>query len=81
MNLNLSNQQALCTQIAPYMQAMKNSMDLRIPIWDRIDVERKKDWVQWDKDPIMGLAAQTVEYFVKNFPDLVAYYVSKHNEA
>ena len=78
MNLNLSGQQTLYSQIAPKVQDLKQSMDLRIPMWGKINVEKKKKWVKWDKDPIMGLASTIVEYFVKNFPDLVLYHVEKH---
>jgi len=81
MNLDLAGQQALYTQIAPKVQELKQSMDQRQVMWDKISVERKKAWVKWDKDPIMGLAAQIVEYFVKNFPDLVAYYIDKHYDS
>ena len=79
MNLNLNNQQQLYTQIAPYMQAMKNSMDERIPMWDKINDQKKLKWVEWDKDPIMKLAGNIVEYFCKSFPDMVQYYWNKHN--
>jgi len=80
MNLNLDNQQTLYNQIAPYIQQLRQSMDLRIPMWAKISGARKLQWVEWDKDPIMKLAANIVEYFCKNFPDMVRYYLDKSND-
>lgn len=78
MNLNLTDQQALYNQVAPKIGDLKTSMDLRVPIWAKISDEKKKVWVQWDKDPIMGLSAQIVEYMVVHFRDLVQFYMDKH---
>jgi len=80
MNLNLTGQQAVYNTVAPKINTFKQAMNLRKVMWYKIPLAKKKSWVQWDKDPIMGLAAQVIEYFVKNFPDLVTYYIEKHND-
>ena len=79
MNLNLSGQIALCNEIRPEFVKFKNSMDKRISIWNKLDNKDKKRWIEWDKDPIMGLADDIIKYFVINFPDLVAHYAEKHS--
>ena len=80
MNLNLANQQLLYNQVAPKVQDLKTSMDLRIPMWNKIDNKDKLKWVEWDKDPIMKLSANIAEYFCKNFSDMVQYYLDKHDD-
>jgi hypothetical protein len=77
MILDLSGQQALYDSIAPKVQNLKQAMDLRAPIWNKISSDRKKKWVQWDKDPIMGLSAQIVQYYVKNFREIVDHYIEE----
>lgn len=81
MNLNLDNQRALYNAVAPYINHLRQSMDLRIPMWNKISDKRKLAWVEWDKDPVMKLSANIVEYFCKNFPDMVGYYLEKHRDS
>ncbi|GAG85791.1 unnamed protein product [marine sediment metagenome] len=65
--LDLSNQAANATAINPKIVALKNLMDLRKPIWDKLPVEKKKKWIKSGKDPIMTLAWQIFKYLRNNF--------------
>lgn len=66
-NLNLSNQKAVRDTIAPYLQTMKDKLNERKPIWDKLSDEKKKTWIQSDKDPIMTLAWQIYLFLRDNF--------------
>jgi len=66
-DLNLTDQATLRNTIAPKMQDLRNAMDLRKTVWDRISFEKKKQWIVSDKDPIMTLAWQTYRYLRDNF--------------
>lgn len=65
--LDLSGQQAAYNLIAPRMQQLKDAMDLRKSIWDKLPVAKKIAWIQSDKDPIMGLAWTIYKYLRNNF--------------
>lgn len=78
MNLNLAGQQALYDEIRPKFVKFRNAMNERLPMWNKFNTKKKKRWILSDKDPIMGLSDQLIEYFVNNFPDLVVYYIDKY---
>lgn len=65
--LNLSGQQAAYNLIAPKIQNLKDAMDLRKPIWDKLPAAKKIAWIKSDKDPIMGLAWTVYKYLRNNF--------------
>ena len=65
--LNLSYQTALKDTIAPKVQQLKNAMDLRKPIWDKLPTTKKIVWIQSSKDPIMGLAWTIYKHLRNNF--------------
>ena len=65
--LNLTDQQTAYNLIAPKSQQLKNAMDLRKPIWDKIPIAKKIAWIQSDKDPIMSLAWSVYKYLRNNF--------------
>ena len=63
----LINQQAYANNIAPKVQVLKNQLDDRIDVWQRVSIEKKKQWVTSGKDPIMTLAWQMYNYLRDNF--------------
>ncbi|MCK5013173.1 MAG: hypothetical protein KAS66_05095 [Candidatus Omnitrophica bacterium] len=65
--LDLSGQQAAYNLIAPKIQDLKEKMDLRKQIWDKLPASKKIAWIQSDKDPIMGLAWTVYKYLRNNF--------------
>ena len=65
--LNLSNQQAAVDQIQPYINALKNRMDDRKTIWDKLSIEKRRLWVLSGRDPIMSLAYSIYKYLHRNF--------------
>lgn len=65
--LNLTNQTTAKNQIAPKLAALKTELDKRLPVWRRISLEKKRQWVLSDKDPIMSLAWDVYKYLDKNF--------------
>jgi hypothetical protein len=65
--LNLTGQQAAYNLIAPKIQQLKDAMDLRKPIWNKLPAAKKIVWIQSDKDPVMGLAWSVYKYLRNNF--------------
>ena len=63
----LINQQAYANNIAPKVQALKNQLDDRIDVWQRVSTEKKKQWVTSGEDPIMTLAWNMYKYLRDNF--------------
>ena len=66
-DLNLSNQQTAVNTIKPYITALKDRMDNRKPVWDKLSDEKKIKWVKSGKDPIMTLAWNVYRYLRDNF--------------
>ena len=65
--LNLSNQETIKNQIGPKIQILKDSMDLRKSVWNKISTGKRKKWIQADKDPLMSLAWSIYKYLRNNF--------------
>ena len=65
--LNLTNQQTAVTAMAPYITGLKDRMEQRKVIWDKLPIEKKKQWVKSGKDPIMTLAYNTFKYLRDGF--------------
>ena len=65
--IRLINQQAYADNIAPKVQALKNKLDARKDVWQRVSIEKKKQWVASSKDPIMTLAWNMYKYLRDNF--------------
>ena len=66
-NLNLSGQQAYKDAIAPHIQTLKDRMNERKVIWDKLPDDKKKLWITSGKDPIMTLAWNSYKYLRDNF--------------
>ena len=66
-SLNLPGQQAAYNLMAPKIQQLKDAMDLRKGVWDKLPNDKKIAWVQSGKDPIMGLAWSVYKYLRNNF--------------
>lgn len=66
-NLNLSGQEAEKNQIAPKVQQLKNRMNERKVIWDKLPDDKKKLWITSGKDPIMTLAWNSYRFLRDNF--------------
>ena len=66
-DLVLTGQATSTGQIQTRITQLRNSMDLRKEIWDRLPVEKKKKWITSGKDPIMTLAWQVYRYLRDNF--------------
>lgn len=69
MNLNLTGQQDIRSQVAPKLLQMKNAMDLRKALWDRLPLAKKRRWIQLapTKDPVMDIAWDVYRYLRNNF--------------
>lgn len=66
-DLNLNNQQQERDQIAPKIQQLKDRLNERKAIWDKLSDDKKKLWIQSGKDPVMTLAWQVYRYLRNNF--------------
>ena len=71
MNLNLPGQSDIRDQVAPRLLQLKDAMDLRKAIWDRLPEAKKRRWIQLapTKDPIMDIALDVFKYLANNFFD------------
>ena len=65
--LNLSGQSVERAGIAPKLLKLKNLMDQRKPIWNKVSTEKKRLWVKSEKDPIMDIAWDVYKYLRNNF--------------
>lgn len=65
--LNLIGQQAAYNLIAPKIQQLKDAMDLRKSIWNKLTVVKKIKWIRSDKDPLIWLAWSVYKYLRNNF--------------
>lgn len=65
--LDLTGQTTAKNLIAPKLLALKTELDKRLPVWQRISIEKKKKWVLSDKDPIMSIAWDVYKYLRNNF--------------
>ena len=48
--LNLSGQQLEYNDLAPKLNKLKTLMDERLPIWEKISINKKVKWIKSDKD-------------------------------
>ena len=65
--IRLINQQAYAGNVAPKINILKNQLNARIDVWQRVSIEKKKQWVTSGKDPIMTLAWGMYKYLRDNF--------------
>ena len=65
--LNLSGQQTEANQINPKLQQLKDRLDERKIVWDKLSDAKKKKWITSGKDPIMTTAWQIYKYLRNNF--------------
>jgi len=77
MDINLTGQQTEYSTIAPKLLRIKQLMDQRKVIWDRLSDEKKKLWITSNKDPIMSAFAQMIQYACNNFIEIVEHYDGK----
>ncbi len=67
VNLNLNGQQSHRNNIAPHIQTLKDRLNERKVIWDKLSDEKKKLWITSGKDPIITLAWQSYKFLRDNF--------------
>lgn len=67
MNLSLNNQNIIKEQINPKLLQLKEELEKRKIAWDKIPLEKRKRWIQANKDPLMGLAWSIYKYLRNNF--------------
>lgn len=65
--LSLTGQTIASAEITPKLVQLKNLMDQRKIIWDKISDEKKRAWVLSEKDPIMDIAWDVFRYLNNNF--------------
>ncbi len=65
--LNLSNQESIKNNIAPKLLTLKEKMDKRKDLWNKLPIENKKKWITSGKDPIMNIAWDVYKYLHNNF--------------
>ena len=68
-DLVLTGQGASASQIQTRIVQLRDAMDLRKEIWDRISDDKKRQWVASGKDPMMNLSWQVYRYLRDNFFD------------
>lgn len=66
-DLNLTGQATLAGQVQTRIVQLRNAMDLRKKIWDRLPLQKKKAWITSGKDPLMTLAWNIYRYLRDNF--------------
>ena len=66
-DLNLTGQNLERADIAPKLLKLKNCLDERKVIWQKIPVEKRKLWVTSEKDPIMDISWDIFKYLRNNF--------------
>lgn len=64
--LNLTGQSTLAGQIQTRVTQLRNAMELRKEVWNRLPVSKKKSWITSGKDPIMTLA-YNIYVYLKDF--------------
>lgn len=69
--LTLTTQATKAAAIQTQIVVLRNQLDQRIEVWNKLSREKKIAWVKNDKDPIMGVAWNVSKYLVKNFPDMI----------
>ena len=67
--LKMANQKIYRDQIAPKMQQLKDQLNDRKELWDKLSPEKKRKWATSDKDQIMSLAWDAYKYLHDNFFD------------
>lgn len=65
--LTLTGQEVLAGQVTTRVTQLKDSMNQRKEIWDRLPLAKKKAWITSGKDPIMTLSWNTYRYLRDNF--------------
>jgi hypothetical protein len=70
-DLNLTGQSVKANQIGVRLLDLKGAMDARKVIWDKLPLEKRKQWVQnaATVDPIMDIAWDIFKYLKRNFYD------------
>ena len=65
--LNLTGQSIEYSDVAPKLLKLKNLLDQRKDIWNKLPLSKKKMWVTSNKDPIMSIAWDVYKYLRNNF--------------
>ena len=65
--LNLTGQATSAGQIQTRITQLRNAMEQRKEVWNRLPIAKKKAWITSGKDPIMTLAWQVYRYLRDNF--------------
>ena len=71
MNLNLTLQSSLRSQFAPVLLQLKEQMDMRSEIWNKLSLAQKKKYIKSGKDKVLDLYLQIIKHAIDNFPELV----------
>ena len=67
--LNLENQAATVAAMQPKLLQLKNQLELRQPVFDRVSRAKKKAWIVNGNDPVMTLAYNMHTYLKEYFKD------------
>lgn len=67
MELNLTGQTTASGQIQTRVTQLRNLMEQRKAIWQRLPIEKKRAWIKSGKDPVMALAWDVYKYLRNNF--------------
>jgi hypothetical protein len=66
-DLNLTGQSTLAGQVQTRITQLRNAMDLRKEVWNRLPIAKKKAWITSGKDPLMTLSWKIYRYLRDNF--------------
>jgi hypothetical protein len=66
-DLNLTGQSTFAGQVQTRITQLRNAMDLRKEVWNKLPIAKKKAWITSGKDPLMTLSWQIYRYLRDNF--------------
>lgn len=64
--LDLKNQNQASNLIKGRIDDLKTMLEERKPFWDRMPFEKRRQWLDSQKDPVMNLAVDIYVYLRKN---------------
>ncbi len=70
-NINLAGQKAIQEALLPQLYQAQAEIEKRLPAWQKLPDERKKQWIDSGKDPVMESAFLTYKYLHGVFKGLL----------
>ena len=77
--VNLTGQATAVSQIQPHIVDLKNLLDDRKVLWDKLPENKKVAWVTSGIDPVMVLTWNIVTYLRNNYKEMIQKAASQIN--